>query len=117
MATAAAGLDWLEPLQQAAQRAAGQGNKATLITPWVNPDGTVKPEHEQYAIALTGAIHRFRPELLALMREAGAYVMARPGAFWFALPDSPGTRYEVPEIVPLTHFLPWATDAERAHAQ
>lgn len=110
----APGPEWAECLARAALSGVGKGNKVTMVTPWVNSDGTVRPEHDPYSYRLAEALWTNIPLLVPMLRDAGAYVAAAPGTFYFVLPDSPSRRYTVEAAIPYTFVLPWATNTERA---
>jgi hypothetical protein len=113
---------WLGPLMEAAEEGKDKGQKATLLTPWTDQwvngkDAEAGQLHDAYSVSICGAMGRSMPWLPPLLRDAAAYVVAEPGAFWFALPADPSKRYAVEEMRAHTYFLPWTTEAERSMPQ
>lgn len=108
---------WLAPLLEAVNDpgiAASASKASTFITNWGGmPDADEQPEHRLYLGYIRSVLDGRMPWLLPLLDAASALVAVGPGVFTFMVRTRMGQHFDVPELVPFTHLLPWAVDGER----
>lgn len=71
------------------------------------------PEHAAYLAYVKAFAWRRMPWLLSLLDGARAIVAVSPGTFAFVVDNYQGEVFDIPELTPYTHLVPWATDEER----
>lgn len=117
MAKIPAARAWLVPLIEAVcdPAVAASGVKvAGIMTEWGGmPGQETQAEHAVYVGHMIGVIHRQLPWLLPLLDAASAQVAISPGCFCFTVRTRFAEQFDVPELLPFTHLLPWVTDDER----
>ncbi|WP_326538498.1 hypothetical protein [Pseudorhodoferax sp.] len=112
---------WLAPLLEAVNDpgiAASTGKVARIITNWGGmPEQEEQPEHRLYMGYVLSVLDARMPWLLPLLDAACALVAVSPGVFTFMVRTRMGQHFDVPELIPFTHLLPWVSDGERERTQ
>lgn len=120
--------EWLRPLRLAAIGALmpedwprGREGGLDVVTccdprldaPARGPDAK---KHEAYSSHMLSAILEQMPWVLPLLTLTGSSLLVAPGVCSFEIPGD-DQLYEISELIPFTHLLPWATAADRQQAQ
>lgn len=71
------------------------------------------PEHAAYLAYAKAFTSQRMPWLIPLLDGARAMVAVSPGSFMFCVGNYIGQSFDIPELQPYTHMVPWATDDER----
>ena len=92
-----------------------QRSEALWSPPWGQDDKPeeVAPEHAVYLSYMRDVVIRGQmPWLLSLLDAARAIVFVSPGACGFVVHTYAGVIFDINELVPHSHLLPWATADE-----
>jgi hypothetical protein len=71
------------------------------------------PEHDAYVAYAKAFTAQRMPWLIPLLDGARAIVMVSPGSYFFGVDNYIGSSFDIPELQPYTHMIPWATDEDR----
>ncbi|MBA3773994.1 MAG: hypothetical protein H0X13_16335 [Ramlibacter sp.] len=71
------------------------------------------PEHAAYVAYVKAFTSQRMPWLIPLLDGARAIVMVSPGSYFFGVDNYIGHSFDIPELQPYTHLVPWATEDER----
>jgi hypothetical protein len=71
------------------------------------------PEHIAYVAHIKSVLSKRMPWLTYLLDGARAIVGVSPGTFTFVVENYQGVTFDVPELIPYTHLVPWATAEDR----
>ncbi len=110
---------WLAPLLESVNTQAIEASPVkvgAMVTIWGGVAGQEdQPEHAPYVAHMCRVVSEQLPWLLPLLDAACALIAVSPGSFTFMVRSRMGETFDVPELVPFTHLLPWATaeDLER----
>jgi hypothetical protein len=92
-----------------------------VVTTWTESRNHLDPEiaaasaykDEMFAWYVHSLLHLHAGELIPLMEQAAAALLARPGQLFVVLPD--GTFYPLDALAPYLTLLPWKEPSETAH--
>lgn len=108
---------WLAPLIEAVcdpEISTSAVKVAGIMTEWGGAPGQeCQAEHAVYVAHMIGVTHQQMPWLLPLLDAACATLAISPGCFCFTVRTRFAEQFDVPEMLPFTHLLPWVTDDER----
>jgi len=108
---------WLAPLLDAIGSPVfpeAERKSARWVTNWGDDAAAANPpEHSAYLAMAKVFAHGRMPWLIPLLDGARAMVLVSPGSFLFVVDNYPRSIFEIPELVPYTHLVPWVTDEER----
>jgi hypothetical protein len=76
-----------------------------------------QPEHAAYLAYAKAFTAQRMPWLIPLFDSARAIVMVSPGSYFFGVDNYVGMSFDIPELRPYTHLVPWATDDDKELTQ